>query len=200
MIELYTWATPNGRKVSIMLEELGVPYTVKPLNVLPGNPKPPFFLAMAPNGKIPVIVDGDLTLSETGAILIYLADKFGAFLSKDTNLRAKTIEWLMWQMSALGPMQGQAFQHTVAHPGKAPAAEEWIIDEVIRLYGVLDKQLDGREYIMGEYSIADIACWPWVGRSEWARVDLKDFPNVHDWFTRIGRRAAVQRGCLVPHE
>lgn len=199
MIDLYTWATPNGRKVSIMLEELGVPYKVHPSNVLPGNAKPEALLAMAPNGKIPVIVDGDLTLSESGAILIYLADKFGGFLSNETNQRAKTIEWLMWQMSALGPMQGQAFLHTVAHPGSAPAAEEWIIAEVNRLYGVLDRQLSNRDFIAGNYSIADIACWPWVARREWAHIDLRDFPQVYDWYCRIAERDAVKRGYDVPH-
>jgi GST-like protein len=200
MIDLYTWATPNGRKVSILLEELGVPYTAHPTNVLPGNPKPSWFLKIAPNGKIPAIVDGDLALTETGAIMIYLADKFGGFLSQETHQRAKTIEWVMWQMSALGPMQGQAFQHTVAHPGKAPAAEEWILAEVDRLYRVLDTQLSDRDYIAENYSIADIACWTWVARSDWARIDLTDYPNIQSWFSRIHSREAVKRGYDVPHK
>ena len=199
MIDLYTWTTPNGRKVSILLEELGVPYTAHPTNVLPGNPKPPDFLAMAPNGKIPVLVDEDITMTETGAILIYLAEKFGGFVSTEPKARAKTIEWVMWQMSALGPMQGQAFQHTVAHPGVAPAAEDWILAEVNRLYQVLNTRLEGRDYIADEYSIADIACWPWVARREWARIDLKDFPNVYDWYLRIAERDAVRKGYDVPH-
>ena len=202
MIDLYTWATPNGRKISIALEEIGAPYRVHPRNVMPGNPKPPEFLAMAPNGKIPVIVDRDtgVTTSESGAILIYLADKYGKLLPADAQRRAKAVEWLFWQVSALGPMQGQAFQHVVAHPGKAPFAEAEILREVTRLYGVLDARLSNRDYLADEYSVADIACWTWVARRDWARIDLAEFANITNWYSRIGAREAVQVGYDVPHK
>ena len=180
MIDLYTWTTPNGRKVSILLEELGVPYTAHPIDITKDDQFAPDFLKISPNNKIPAIKDHDngLCLMESGAIMWYLADKYGKFLPSDAIGRAKVHEWLMWQMGVLGPMAGQAHHFLQFNPGKAPYAETRYASEVQRLYGVLDKQLDGQDFICGDYSIADMACWPWVARYEWQRVDLTQFPNV----------------------
>lgn len=200
MIDLYTWTTPNGRKVSILLEELGVDYTSHPINIMEGDQNKPEFLDISPNNKIPAIVDRDygLKLMESGAILIYLADKYGKFLAKDGEQRMRTIEWLMWQMGGLGPMLGQAHHFCHFNPGKAEYAEQRYSAEAHRLYGVLDKRLEGRDYIVDDYSIADMACWPWISRFEWQTVNLDDFPNVKAWYQRIAARPAVQAGYDVP--
>lgn len=200
MIDLYTWTTPNGRKVSILLEELGVDYTAHPINIGQGDQKTPEFLEISPNNKIPAIVDNDtgLKLMESGAIMIYLADKFGKFLAKDGEARTKTIEWLMWQMGGLGPMLGQVHHFLHFNPGKAAYAEERFAAEAKRLYGVLDKRLEGRDYIVDDYSIADMACWPWISRYEWQQIDLADYPNVRAWYQRLAARPAVQKGYHVP--
>ncbi|WP_417669620.1 glutathione S-transferase family protein [Roseibium sp.] len=200
MIDLYTWTTPNGRKVSIMLEELGVDYTVHAVNIGQDEQKSPEFLAISPNNKIPAIVDREtgLKLMESGAIMIYLADKFGKFMPKEAEARAKTIEWLMWQMGGLGPMLGQAHHFLHFNPGKAEYAEDRFGTETRRLYRVLDKQLEGKDYIVGDYSIADMACWPWISRYEWQQIDLSDFPNVKAWYQRLLARPAVQKGYHVP--
>lgn len=200
MIDLYTWTTPNGRKVSILLEELGVDYTAHPINIGQGDQMAPEFLAISPNNKIPAIVDQDtgLKLMESGAIMIYLADKYGKFLAPDGEQRTRTLEWLMWQMGGLGPMLGQVHHFVHFNPGKADYAEERFSNEAKRLYGVLDKQLEGQDFIAGEYSIADMACWPWISRYEWQKIDLNEFPNVRAWYQRLAARPAVQAGYHVP--
>ena len=202
MIDLYTWTTPNGRKVSILLEELGVPYTAHPIDITKDDQFAPDFLKISPNNKIPAIKDHDngLCLMESGAIMWYLADKYGKFLPSDAIGRAKVHEWLMWQMGGLGPMAGQAHHFLQFNPGKAPYAETRYASEVQRLYGVLDKQLDGQDYICGDYSIADMACWPWVARYEWQRVDLTHFPNVLRWYKALRARDAVIKGYQVPKD
>lgn len=202
MIDLYTWTTPNGRKVSILLEELGVPYTAHPIDITKDDQFAPDFLKISPNNKIPAIKDHDngLCLMESGAIMWYLADKYGKFLPDDAIGRAKVHEWLMWQMGGLGPMAGQAHHFLQFNPGKAPYAETRYASEVQRLYGVLDKQLDGQDFICGDYSIADMACWPWVARYEWQRVDLTQFPNVLRWYKALRARDAVIKGYQVPKD
>ena len=202
MIDLYTWTTPNGRKVSILLEELGVPYTAHPIDITKDDQFAPDFLKISPNNKIPAIKDHDngLCLMESGAIMWYLADKYGKFLPDDAIGRAKVHEWLMWQMGGLGPMAGQAHHFLQFNPGKAPYAETRYATEVQRLYGVLDKQLDGQDFICGAYSIADMACWPWVARYEWQRVDLTQFPNVLRWYKALRARDAVIKGYQVPKD
>ncbi|MEO9466764.1 glutathione S-transferase family protein [Sulfitobacter pontiacus] len=202
MIDLYTWTTPNGRKVSILLEELGVPYTAHPIDITKDDQFAPDFLKISPNNKIPAIKDHDngLCLMESGAIMWYLADKYGKFLPSDAIGRAKVHEWLMWQMGGLGPMAGQAHHFLQFNPGKAPYAETRYATEVQRLYGVLDKQLDGQDFICGDYSIADMACWPWVARYEWQRVDLTQFPNVLRWYKALRARDAVIKGYQMPKD
>ena len=200
MIDLYTWTTPNGRKVSILLEELGVDYTAHSINIGEGEQKTPEFLAISPNNKIPAIVDHDngLKLFESGAILLYLAEKYGKFMPQGVEARARAHEWLMWQMGGMGPMLGQthAFHHF--NKGKSDWGEERFLTETRRLYGVLNTRLEGRDYIVDEYSIVDMACWPWASRYEWQSIDLADFPNVRDWYRRILDRPAVQAGYHVP--
>jgi GST-like protein len=200
MIDLYTWSTPNGRKVSILLEELGVDYTAHAVNITKDEQFAPGFLAMAPNNKIPVIVDHDtgIKMMETGAIMLYLAEKHGKFISSDPVQRAATIEWLMWQMGGFGPMLGQAHHFLRFNPDVSEYASKRFSHEVKRLYGVLDRRLEGRDYIVDDYSIADMACWPWASRYEWQNVDLVDFPNVKAWYQRLLAREAVQRGYQVP--
>lgn len=200
MIDLYTWSTPNGRKVSILLEELGIDYTTHAVNIMKDEQFDPDFLAFAPNNKIPAIVDQDtgIKMMETGAIMLYLADKYGKFISKDPEQRAATIEWLMWQVGGFGPILGQAHHFLRFNQGVSEYAEKRFGDEVKRLYGVLDRRLEGREFIVDEYSIADMACWPWASRYEWQNIDLADFPNVRAWYQRLLARDAVQRGYQVP--
>lgn len=200
MIDLYTWTTPNGRKVSILLEELGVDYNVHPINIGQGDQMMPEFLEISPNNKIPAIVDQDngLKLMESGAILIYLAEKYGKFIPTDPLQKHRMLEWLMWQMGGLGPMAGQVHHFVHFNPGKAEYAEERYSTENKRLYSVLDKRLEERDYIVDEYSIADMACWPWVSRYEWQEIDLSQYPNVRAWYQRLLAREAVQRGYHVP--
>ena len=199
MIELYTWTTPNGRKVSILLEELGVEYTVHGVNIGQGEQFEPAFLAISPNNKIPAIVDREtgVELMESGAIMIYLAEKYGKFIEVGEG-RLRVIEWLMWQMGGAGPFLGQVHHFLHFNPGKAPYAEERFSKEAKRLYGVLGRRLEGREFGPGEYSIADMAIWPWISRFEWQEIELGEFPNVRDWYLRIAGRPAVQRGYQVP--
>ncbi len=200
MIDLYTWITPNGRKASIFLEELGVPYEAHPIDIMKDDQFAPDFLKIAPNNKIPAIVDRDngLTLMESGAILIYLADKHGRFLPKDGEPRYRVLEWLMWQMGGIGPFLGQAHHFLHFNKGKAPYAEERYRKEARRLYGVLDRRLEGRGFLADEYSIADVATWPWITRFAWQDIDLNDFPNVKRWYVEIAGRPAVQKGYHVP--
>ena len=200
MIDFYTWTTPNGRKVSILLEELGLDYTVHSINIGAGDQKTPEFLKISANNKIPAIVDHDagVNLMESGAIMFYLAEKHKQFLPTGSIGRATVMEWLMWQMGGLGPMLGQAHHFLHFNPGKSDYAEIRFQNEVARLYDVLDKRLDGRQYICDDYSIADMACWPWVARYEWQRVNLAAYPNVRSWYQRLLTRSAVQRGYHVP--
>jgi GST-like protein len=200
LFDLYTWGTPNGRKVSIMLEELGLPYEVHPVNITKDEQFAPDFLRISPNNKIPAIVDREsgLALMESGAILVYLADKTGQLLPASGEPRYRTLEWLMWQMGGLGPMLGQAHHFLRFNVGKAPYAEERYAKETRRLYGVMDRRLAEHAYLAGDYSIADIASWPWISRFEWQGVDMNEFPNVKRWYLEIAARPAVERGYHVP--
>ena len=204
MIDLYTWSTPNGRKVSIMLEECALPYRVHPVNIGKGEQFAPEFLAINPNNRIPAIVDpdgpgGPLRLFESGAILIYLAEKMDRFLPHDARTRILTIQWLMFQMGNVGPMFGQAHHFIRNAKEQVPYGIKRYSDETRRLYGVMQKRLSEAEYLAGaEYTIADIATYPWVARFEWHKVDLADFPAVKRWFDAIGRRPAVPKGMAVP--
>ena len=202
MIDLYTWTTPNGRKASIMLEECGLPYTVKPINIGEDEQFAPEFLKISPNNKIPAIVDHDedISVMESGAILIYLAEKTGQFLSSDPRVRIKTLEWLMLQMGGVGPMLGQAHHFLKFKPDVSEYASQRYAAEARRLYGVLDKRLGEVPYLAGDdYSIADIATWPWLSRYEWQQIDMNEFANVKRWYVEIAARPAVQRGYQVPH-
>ena len=200
MIDLYTWATPNGRKVSILLEELGVDYTVFPVNIGVGEQHKSAFLEISVNNKIPAIVDHEngMRLMESGAILIYLSDKYKKFFANDVLERSRITEWVMWQMGGMGPMLGQVHHFTHFNQGKSTYAEERFQAEAARLYKVLDLQLSERKFICDSYSIADIACWPWVSRYEWQQIELRNFPNVRGWYQRILDREEVQRGYHIP--
>ncbi len=199
MIDLYTWTTPNGRKVSILLEELGVPYSVHSINIGKDDQFAPEFLKISPNNKIPAIVDQDtgLSLMESGAIMLYLAQKHGRFIAEG-DAYWQMMEWLMWQMGGFGPMLGQAHHFLKFNKGTSDYAEARYGIEAQRLYSVLNTQLDGRDFITGEYTIADMAIFPWAARFEWQEIDLNDFPNVRDWYLRIAARPAVQKGYQVP--
>jgi len=205
MIDLYTWSTPNGRKVSIMLEECGLPYKVHPVNIGKGEQHTAEFLAINPNNRIPAIVDSEgpdgkpLTLFESGAILIYLAEKMDRFLPHDARKRIITLQWLMFQMGGVGPMFGQAHHFIRNQKEQVPYGIKRYTDETRRLYGVMNKRLGEVPYLAGdEYTIADIATYPWVARFEWHKVDLNDFPAVKRWFDAIGKRPAVAKGMAVP--
>lgn len=204
MIDLYTWTTPNGRKVSIMLEELGLPYRVHSIDIGKGDQFKPEYVAINPNSKIPAIVDplgpegSALRLMESGAILVYLAEKSGRLLPKSGGARYAALEWLMFQMGGVGPIFGQVHHFVRAAKEQVPYAIERYTKETRRLYGVLDARLGQVEYLAGDYSIADIATYPWVARHEWHRTDLNDFTNVKRWFDAIAARPAVQRGMKVP--
>ena len=202
-IELYTWGTPNGKKASIMLEEVGLEYAVHPINITKDEQFGAEFLAVAPNNKIPAIVDNDngMRLMESGAILMYLAEKTGRLMPTEPEERWRAIEWLMWQMGGFGPMLGQAHHFHRFNKGKSDYAEERYLKETARLYGVLDQRLEGRDYIAGgTYSVADVATWPWAARFEWHGISLDDFPNVKRWYASIAKRDAVKRGYNVPTE
>ncbi len=205
MIALYTWSTPNGRKVSILLEELGLPYDVRPVDITRRAQYAPEFLALSPNGKIPVIVDPagpdgrPIVVFESGAILIYLAEKAGRLLPRDARSRIDVLQWLMFQMGSIGPMLGQAHHFLRFAKERVPYAVQRYGDEARRLYGVLDRRLQERDWIAGDdYSIADIATYPWIARHPWQEIALAEFPAVQRWFERVGARPAVQRGMEVP--
>ncbi|PTW55757.1 GST-like protein [Breoghania corrubedonensis] len=202
MIDLYTWSTPNGRKVSIMLEECGLPYKAYAVDILNDEQFQPHFLKISPNNKIPAIVDSDtgLSLMESGAILMYLARKTGMFMPQDQAAWWRAVEWVMWQMGGFGPMLGQAHHFLHFNPGKAAYAEERFGKETSRLYGVLDHQLSQHEYVAGEYSVADMAIWPWASRFEWQGVDMNAFAHVKRWYETVAARPAVQRGYKVPKD
>jgi GST-like protein len=205
MIDLYTWTTPNGRKVSVMLEECGLPYNVHEINIGRDDQFTPEFIAINPNSKIPAIVDSEgpdgrpISMMESGAILIYLAGKTGKFLPESPRGKFDALQWLMFQMGGVGPMFGQAHHFIRSAKEQVPYGIERYSKETRRLYGVMDKRLATEKYLAaGEYTIADIATYPWVARHEWHQVDLNDFPNVKRWFDTISARPAVKRGMDVP--
>jgi GST-like protein len=204
LIDLYTWSTPNGRKVSIMLEETGLPYRVHPIDIGRGDQFSPEFLAINPNNRIPAIVDQDgpegkpFPLFESGAILLYLAWKTGRFLPQPVTRQFESMQWLMFQMGGVGPMFGQVHHFLRSAPEPVPYAIERYTREARRLYKVLDGHLDKHAYLADEYSVADIATYPWVARHDWHKVDLAEFPAVKRWFDTIGARRAVQAGMQVP--
>jgi GST-like protein len=198
MIDLYYWPTPNGHKISIFLEEAGLPYTIHPVNIGKGEQFAPDFLKIAPNNRIPAIIDQKprdggqpVSVFESGAILLYLAEKTGHFISSDLRERVATLEWLFWQVGGLGPMAGQNHHFNHYAPEKIPYAQERYIKETNRLYGVLDRRLEGRSFVAGDYSIADMASYPWVVSHERQGQKLEDFPNLKSWFERIRARPAV---------
>lgn len=204
MIDLYTWGTPNGRKVSIMLEELGVEYQTKSINIGKDEQFSDEFLAISPNNKIPAIIDHDsnseepVKLFESGAILIYLAEKFNRFLPVLEPDRSTTLQWLMFQMGGAGPIFGQVHHFLRAAPEPVPYAINRFGKETARLYAVLDRRLAESEFLSENYSIADIATFPWVARHEWHKIQLADYPNVNRWFELIASREAVKKGMAVP--
>ena len=204
MIDLYTWTTPNGRKVSIMLEELALPYRVHPINIGQGEQFRPEYLKINPNGKIPSIIDPEgpggepITMMESGAILIYLAGKTGKLLPAAVRDRYVALQWLMFQIGGVGPIFGQVHHFLRAAKEQVPYAIERYTRETRRLYGVLNERLKDREFLADRYSVADIATYPWVARHEWHKTDLNDFAHVKRWFDAISARPAVQRGMNVP--
>jgi GST-like protein len=205
-IELYYWPTPNGVKISIMLEELGVPYDVKYVNIGKGDQFQPDFLKIAPNNRMPAIIDPEgpggepISVFESGAILQYLGRKFGKFYPTDERKRVAVDEWLMWQMSGLGPMSGQAGHFRLYAPEKVQYGIDRYTNEVNRLYGVLNRQLEGKDYIAGEYSIADMASIGWVNAFKNYEQNLDEFPNLKRWHDTVNARPAVARGLVVGKE
>ncbi len=200
MIDLYTWTTPNGRKVSIMLEELGLPYNTIGVDIGNREQFDPDFLKISPNGKIPAIVNHDTgqSLMESGAILMYLAEKTGQFMPSSGAEKWVVIEWLMMQMGSVGPMLGQTHHFHFYNKGKVPYAEERYLKENARIYGVLNRRLGEQQYLAGDYSIADIATWPWISRYPRQDMNLHDYPNLLRWYLELAARPAMQRGYIVP--
>lgn len=203
MIDLYYWGTPNGHKITIALEEMGLEYKIFPINILENDQFQPDFLRISPNNKIPAIVDQDgsrgepISVFESGAILQYLGRKTGLFYPDDEQQRVEVEQWLMWQMGGLGPMLGQNHHFSRFAPERIPYATDRYVNETKRLYGVLNKQLIGQKYVAGEYSIADMAILPWVLRHEWQQIDLADYPEVQEYVTRLTARPAVQRALAI---
>ena len=200
-IDLYTAPSPNGHKVSIMLEETGMPYAVHPISFARKEQKTPEFLALNPNGRIPVIVDranDGFVVFESGAILMYLADQSGMLMPTEEKARSTVIQWLMFQMSALGPMMGQANVFFRYFDEKIQPAIDRYQHETLRLLKVLDTRLKGRDYLCDEFTIADIATWPWARGHGWSGVDITGLENLQAWLERVGGRPAVQRGCQIP--
>lgn len=200
MIDVYYWTTPNGHKITIFLEEIAIPYQVKPINIGAGEQFNEDFLAISPNNRIPAIVDHDpvdkgkpIALFESGAILLYLAEKYHQLLSEEIREHYDTLQWLFWQVSGLGPMAGQNHHFSNYAPEKIPYAIDRYVNETARLYAVLDKQLSLKPYIAGNYSIADIACYPWIVAHEKQQQNLDDFPHLKRWFKEIEARSAVKR-------
>jgi GSH-dependent disulfide-bond oxidoreductase len=203
VIDLYTWSTPNGRKVSIMLEEVGLPYEVHPINIGKGDQHQPSFLEISPNNKIPAIVDRDngYSMFESGAILLYLADKTGKLMPTESFARMDVMQWLMFQMGNVGPFFGQNHHFSRFAPEKIPYAIKRYVDETARLYRVMDKRLEKTRYLAGDdYTIADVATFPWTARWEWHGLEngLRGFPNVLRWYDELRARPAVQKGYDVP--
>ena len=199
MIDLYSWTTPNGRKVSFALEEMGLPYRAIPIDIGKDAQFAPDFLKISPNNRIPAIVDGDVALFESGAILMYLAQKSGMFMpTYASEAYWQMMQWLMWQMGGFGPMLGQGHHFLKYNKGKSAYAEERFHAEALRLYGVLDRHLARSAYMVDTLSIADFAVWPWASRHEWHQVDLNAFPNVKRWYMELAARPAFQRGYKQP--
>ena len=200
MIELFSANTPNGWKISIMLEEIGYEYKVTKVDLSKDEQFKPQFIKLSPFGKIPVIIDHDnkKSIFESGAILMYLAQKTGRLMSPTGNQFWDEMQWLMFQMGHIGPMLGQTHHFVKFNPGKAPYAEERYKNETQRLYNVLDNRLRGRKFICNDYSIVDIATWPWISRYEFQQMDLNNYPRLKDWYMRIALRPAVQKGYAVP--
>ena len=201
MIDFYSWSTPNGRKVSIMLEECKLDYNLIPINITKDEQFEKNFLNISPNNKIPAIYDHDTNISmmESGAILLYLSEKTGVFLPKEDKDRWKRDEWLMFQMASLGPMLGQVHHFIKFNSGKSAYAEERYYNEAKRIYGVLDKRLGESEFVAGnDYGVADISIWPWVSRYEWQNIDLNNFTNILRWYKEIASREAVIKGYDIP--
>jgi GST-like protein len=200
MIDLYTWTTPNGRKISIALEELGLSYEVHAVNLGQDEQHRPEFVAISPSAKIPAIVDREsgVRMMESGAILLYLADKAGSLVPTDPSRRREMMEWLMYQMGQVGPMLGQAHHFLKYHPGVCEYAEQRYHREAEKVYETLDRRFADHEFLADEYSIADIATWPWISRFEWHRIDMNRYPQVVRWYTAIAARPAVRRGYGVP--
>ncbi len=204
MIDLYYWTTPNGHKITIFLEEAGLPYKIFPVNISRGDQFKPEFLAISPNNRMPAIVDREpadrgapLSVFESGAILVYLAEKTGRFMPRDLRGRNEVMQWLFWQMAGLGPMLGQNHHFAIYAPEKSPYAIDRYVRETSRLYQVLDNRLKDREFVAGEYSIADMACYPWIVPWKRQGQDLDDFPNVKRWFEAVAARPAVVRAYEV---
>jgi GSH-dependent disulfide-bond oxidoreductase len=204
MIDLYYWPTPNGHKITLMLEECGLAYRIHPINIGAGDQFQPDFLRLSPNNRMPAIIDhapndgGEpVRIFESGAILLYLAEKTGQFLASDLRTRYQTIQWLMWQMGGLGPMAGQNHHFNLYAPEPIPYAQERYTKETARLYHVLDVGLEGRDFLAGSYSVADMACYPWIVPHRNQQQNLDDFPNVKAWFTRIGSRPATVKAYAV---
>lgn len=204
MLDLHYWTTPNGHKITIFLEEAGTPYKIVPVNIGRGEQFEPSFLKIAPNNRMPALVDHDpedggasIGIFESGAILEYLADKTGKFLPAATRERFEVLQWLYWQMGGLGPMAGQNHHFTQYAPETVPYAIDRYVNETNRLYGVLNKQLAGQEYVAGDYSIADMAIYPWIVPYENQRQDLNDFPDLRAWFERMRGRPAVERAYAL---
>jgi len=202
VIDVYFWPTGNGKKITIMLEETGLEYRTIPVNINKGDQSTPEYDAINPNNKMPAIVDhdaagGPITIFESGAILQYLAEKTGQLLPQDLHGKYRVLQWVYWQIGGLGPMAGQAHHFLKYAPQKIEYGMHRFKTEVARLYKVMDKQLAKTEYLAGDYSIADIAAWPWVVRYDWQGQDLNDFPQVKRWFEVVGARPAVQRGADV---
>jgi len=200
MIDLYYWPTPNGHKITIFLEETGLPYRIVPVHIGRGDQFKPDFLAISPNNRMPAIVDRDpndaaapIPVFESGAILVYLAAKTGRFLPRDTRAWVQVLEWLFWQVAGLGPMAGQNHHFVTYAPEKLPYAIDRYVKETSRLYAVLDKRLEGREFVAGDYSIADMACYPWIVPHQRQQQNLDDFPHLKRWFEAIRARPAVAR-------
>ncbi|MDY6483046.1 glutathione binding-like protein [Acinetobacter faecalis] len=203
MIDLYYWGTPNGLKISIALEEMGLDYQVTPINILEDDQFQPDFLRISPNNKIPAIVDQDgpnhqaISVFESGAILQYLGRKTGLFYPQEEQARVEVEQWLMWQIGGFGPMLGQNHHFNKFASEDVPYAVERFMKETKRLYSVLEKQLIGQQFVAGTYSIADIAIYPWVRRCEWQKINLEDYPNVKAYMQRIEARPAVQRALAI---
>jgi GST-like protein len=207
MIDLYYWPTPNGHKITIFLEEASLPYKIFPVNISKGEQFAPDFLHISPNNKMPAIIDNypadkgaPISVFESGAILLYLAEKTKLFLSHDIRKRNDALQWLFWQVGGLGPMAGQNHHFLQFAPEKIPYAMERYVKETARLYSVLDKRLETRDFIAGQYSIADMACYPWIVPHEKQTMDMKDFPNVARWFEEIKARHAVQKAYAKADE